>query len=177
MRKWILVFGILCMVCSCKSKQKLAAEFREQESRIEQVEAVGNEQVKRDSVGQKVQEVVSRREDDLETETVVKVTEYDTSKPLVEGTGRPPVVRETETIKKQRRGVREETTGNISENSKVAYMDEKQWVVTGKNEVQQELNGKVEQRKVRKSGVSLWSWLGIAGIIAVLGYVYLQKRR
>lgn len=177
MKKCFLIFLILCFVCGCKSKQKFATEFRGEENRVEQFEAVENMQVKRDSSGQKVQEVISRREDSLETETVVKVTEYDTSKPVVEGTGRPPVMRETETATKQRRGMREETTEHLQESGTVARVQEKQLVVAGKNEVQQELDGKIEQKKVKKNGSALWNWIGLAGVVAVLGYVYVRRWR
>lgn len=177
MKKWFLILWVLWVVCSCKSKQKFTTEFREEENRMEQVEAFENERVKRDSSGQKEQEVISHREDNLETETVVKVTEYDTSKPVVEGTGRPPVVRETETATKQRKGVREGTTKHIRESGTVGQVQEKQLVVAGKSEMQQELDGKMEQKKVRKNGSALWNWIGLAGVVAVLGYIYVRKWR
>lgn len=144
---------------------------------MEQSEVVENVQMKRDSVGQKVQEVVSRREDDLETEIVVKVTEYDTSKPMVEGTGRFPVLRETETATKLRRGVRDEVTEHVSESGEVTHVQEKQSVVSEKNEEQQEFAGKVKQEKVRKGGYALWNWIGLAGLVAVLGYFGVRKWR
>ena len=177
MKKCFFIFLILWIVCSCKSKQKFTADFRSGENRGELSEAVVNVRDRKDSVGQKVREVVSHREDDLETETVVKVTEYDVSKPVVEGTGRPPVVRETETATRQRKGEREKTVEYLLESEKVAQAQEKQSVVTAKSEVQQELDVKVEQEKVRKSGSSLWNWLGFAGVIVILGYFYVRKWR
>lgn len=177
MKKCFFIFLILWIVCCCKSKQKFTADFRSEENRVEQLEAVVNEGERKDSVGQKIREVVSHREDDLETETVVKVTEYDVSKPVVEVTGYPPVVRETETVTKQRRGIREGTIEHLLEGEKVDRVSERQSIVTAKREGQQELNGKVEQEKVRKSGSSLWNWFGFAGVIAVLSYFYVRKWR
>lgn len=176
MIKWVVIFVVLWAVSGCKSKQKLAVDFRGEENRVEQVEAVEHEEVKRDSTGQRVQEVVSYREDEQETETVVKLTEYDTSKPVVENTGRPPVLRETETVTKQRKGVREEVVEHVLENGEVVQVQEKQSVVTGRNEVRQELDGTVEQKQVRKSGSALWNWIGLAGVVAVFGILYLRRR-
>lgn len=177
MKKCFFIFLILWIVCSCKSKQKFTADFRSEENRVEQSEAVVNEGERKDSVGQKIREVVSHREDDLETETVVKVTEYDVSKPVLETTGRPPVVRETETATKQRRGIREEIVEHLLESGKVDRVSERQAIVNAKREGQQELQEKVEQEKVRKSGSSLWNWLGFAGAIVILGYFYVRKWR
>lgn len=177
MRKCFFILLILWFVCGCKSKQKFGAAFREEENRVEQVEAVGSERMIRDSAGRRVQEVVGRKVDGLETETVVRVKEYDTSKPVVAGTGRAPVSRETEIVTKQRKAVQEEVAERISESGEVARVEEKQSVVSGRNEVQQEVTGKVEQEKVRKSGYALWNWMGLAGVMAILGYVYWRKWR
>lgn len=177
MIKWVVIFVVLWAVSGCKSKQKLAVDFRGEENRVEQVEAVEYEEVKRDSTGQKVREAVSYREDEQEIETVVKMTEYDTSKPVVENTGRPPVFRETETVTKQRKGVRGEVVEHVLENGEVVQVQEKQSVVIGRNEERQELDGKVEQKQVRKSGGTLWNWIGLAGVVVVLGVLYLRRRR
>ncbi len=132
---------------------------------------------RKDSVGQKVREMVSHREDYLETETVVKVTEYHVSKPVVEGTGRLPAVRETKTATKQRRRILEETIKYLLKRRKVDQVSERQLLVTAKKEMQQKLEGNVEQKKVRKSASSLWNWLGFARVIAILGYFYVRKWR
>lgn len=176
MRKCFFIFLILWIGYGCKSKQKFTADFRSEENRVEQSETVVNERERKDSVGQKIREVVSHREDDLETETVVKVTEYDVSKPVVEGTGRPPVVRETETATKQKRGEREKTVEHLLENGKVDQVTDRQAVETVKKEIQQKSDGNMEREKVRESS-SLWNWLGFAGMIVVLGYFYIRKRR
>lgn len=121
--------------------------------------------------------MVSHREDDLETETVVKVTEYHVSKPVVEDTGRPLAVRETKTATKQRKRILEETIKYLLKRRKVDQVSERQLLVTAKKEMQQKLEGNVEQKKVRKSGSSLWDWLGFARVIAILGYFYVRKWR
>lgn len=114
----ILIIAFFLLSAGCKSKYELTTENRERSERNEQVNTVEKEQTWQDSTGSRVKETECVREEDRETETEVKVTEYDTSKLVVESTGKPPVSRETIMIKRDKQHGRE----NILEKETETYL-------------------------------------------------------
>lgn len=168
----ILIIAFLLLFSGCKSKYKLTTENRERSDRIEQTNTIKIEQVQQDSTGSRVKETERVREEDREIETEVKVTEYDTSKPVVESTGKPPVLRETVTIKRDKQQGREnileketETTATITRSDRTT-------------EIQQDIQDSKEsdfsshETRKRKSG---GIWFGGFVVIMIFGYWVLKK--
>lgn len=170
----IYIAVLVVLFAGCKSKYKLTTESREQSDRIESTVAIENEQIQKDSTGIRAKESESRWEEDRETDIEVKVTEYDTSKPVVESTGKPPVLRETITTKKEKKKDREAITGREVElNTAITHADRTTEI---KRDVQEakEATAKTHETRKRKSG-GIWFWCG-AGSVLVLSWWMLKRK-
>ena len=97
MRNTLFLIGI-CLLASCSTHRKLTSSSTsstklEQKSETqENATLTDNSATKRDSTGSRTQS----QSDTTRSNTSIKITEYDTSKPTNPATGRPPVLRETE---------------------------------------------------------------------------------
>ena len=169
----ILIIALFLLFSGCKSKYELTTGNRERSGRIEQTNTIESEQVLQDTTGSRVKEIERVRQEDREIETEVKVTEYDTSKPVVESTGKPPVLRETVTIKKEKQKGREnvsekETESTVATTQSDCITDIQQDIHDTK-----ELDFNSHEIRKRKSG-GVWFWYG-AVVILILGYWVLKK--
>lgn len=98
--KLIYILLTLCLCLGCKSKRELSRDLEYARTYQEQKDILEHESTKRDSESLNTIEIIRSKELDLDTETNVKIVEYDTSKPIDPATGKPPVLRESEsTIK------------------------------------------------------------------------------
>lgn len=170
----IYIAVLVVLFAGCKSKYKLTTESREQSDRIESTVAIENEQIQKDSTGIRAKESESRWEEDRETDIEVKVTEYDTSKPVVESTGKPPVLRETITTKKEKKKNREAITGReVEVNTAITHADRTTEI---KRDVQEakEATAKTHETRKRKSG-GIWFWC-VAGAALALGIKFVIRR-
>lgn len=170
----IYIAVLVILFAGCKTKYKLTTESQEQSDRVESTVAVENEQVQKDSTGIRAKESENRREEDRETDIEVKVTEYDTSKPVVESTGKPPVLRETITTKKEKKKDREAITGReVEANSTTTHSDRTTEI---KRDVQdtKEATAKTHEIRKRKSG-GIWFWC-VAGAALSLGIIFILRR-
>lgn len=167
---WIIAFFLL--FSGCKSKYKLTTENREQSDRIEQTNTIESEQVQQDCTGSRVKEIERVREEDREVETEVKVTEYDTSKPVVVETGKPPVLRETITIKRDKQQGRENILEKETKTTTAITRSDRT------TEIQQDIQDSKEsdfsshETRKRKSG---GIWFGGFVVAVILGYWVLKK--
>lgn len=168
----ILIIAFLLLFSGCKSKYELTTENRERSGRIEQTNTIESEQVQQDTTGSRVKEIERVRQEDRETETEVKVTEYDTSKPVVESTGKPPVLRETVTIKKEKQKGRENVSEKEAESTAATTRSDRT------SEIQQDIqdtkeldSNSHESRKRESKGV----WFGGFVVVMALGYWILKR--
>ena len=171
--KVILIIAFLLLFSGCKSKYELTTENRERSGRIERTNTIKSEQVQQDSTGSRVKEVERIRQEDRETETEIKVTEYDTSKPIVAETGKPPVLRETVTIKKDKQQGRENVSEKETESTVATTRSDRTTEIQQDIQDTKELDFNSHEIRKRKSG-GVWFWYG-AVVILILGYWVLKK--
>ena len=168
----ILIIALFLLFTGCKSKHELTTENREQSNRIEQTNTIKSEQAQQDSTGSRVKETDRVREEDRETETEVKVTEYDTSKPVVESTGKPPVLRETVTIKKEKQKGRENVSEKETELTAATTRSDRTSEIQQDVQDTKELDSNSHESRKRESrGV----WFGGFVVAIVMGY-WVMKR-
>lgn len=170
----ILIIAFLLLFSGCKSKYKLTTEIRERSGRIEQTNTIESEQVQQDSTGSRVKEIERVRQEDRETETEVKVTEYDTSKPIVAETGKPPVLRETVTIKKDKQQGRETVSEKETESTAVTTRSDRTTDIQQDIQDTKELDSNSHETRKRKSG-RIWFWCG-ACVVLALGWWMLKRK-
>lgn len=170
----ILIIAFLLLSVGCKSKYELTTENRERSGRIEQTNTIESEQVQQDTTGSHVKEVERIRQEDRETETEVKVTEYDTSKPVVAETGKPPVLRETVTTKKEKQKGRENVSEKETESTAATTRSDRTTEIQQDIQDSKELDSNSREIRKRKSG---GIWFGIGFGIVLLGGIILMIRR
>jgi len=126
MKKYIFGFIILLIV-SCAPKKVI------QQSKTEQITAIENaisDTNKSDSKEIKTKVEVT----DTGTETTVKETDYDTSKPTVAETGKPPVIKETTTTTKKTENKNVKTDSDKAGNQLSTHTDNSSTDATTKAE-------------------------------------------
>ena len=170
----VLIIAFLLLFSGCKSKYELTTENRERSGRIEQTNTIESEQVLQDTTGSRVKETERVRQEDRETETEVKVTEYDTSKPVVESTGKPPVLRETVTIKKEKQKGRENVSEKEAEVNTATTRSDRTTEIQQDIQDTKELDSGSHETRKRKSG-GVWFWVGV-GVVLVLGWWRLKRK-
>ena len=172
--KVILIIAFLLLFSGCKSKYELTTENRERSGWIEQTNTIESEQVLQDTTGSRVKETEHVREEDRETETEVKVTEYDTSKPVVAETGKPPVLRETVTIKKEKQKGRENVSEKETESIAVTTRSNRTTEIQQDIQDTKELDSNSYETRKQKSG-GIWFWYG-ACVVLALGWWMLKRK-
>ncbi len=164
----ILIIALFLLSAGCKSKYELTTENREQSNRIEQTNTIKSEQAQQDSTGSRIKETDRVREESRETETEVKVTEYDTSKPVVESTGKPPVLRETTTIKRDKQQGRENVSEKEAERTSAITRSDRTTEIQQDVQDSKESDSNSHEARKRKSG---GIWFG--GVVVAIGLGYL----
>lgn len=170
----VLIMALFLLFSGCKSKYELTTENRERSGRIEQTNTIESEQVQQDTTGSRVKEVERVRQEDQETETEVKVTEYDTSKPIVESTGKPPVLRETVTKKREKQKGRENVSEKETELTAATTRSDRTTEIQQVIQDTKELDSNSHESRKRKSG-GVWFGIGF-GIILLGGFILLIRR-
>lgn len=170
----VLIIAFLLLSVGCKSKYELTTENRERSGRIERINTIKSEQVQQDSTGSRVKEIERVREEDRETETEVKVTEYDTSKPVVAETGKPPVLREIVTIKKEKQKGRGNVSKKETESNAVTTRSDRTTDIQQDIQDTKELDSNSHETRKRKSG-GIWFWCG-ACVVLALGWWMLKRK-
>lgn len=170
----ILIIALFLLSAGCKSKHELTTENREQSNRIEQTNTIKSEQAQQDSTGSRVKETDRVREEARETETEVKVTEYDTSKPVVESTGKPPVLRETTTIKRDKQHGRENVSEKETETTSAITRSDRTIEIQQDIQDSKESDSSSHETRKRKSG---GIWFGGVVVAIGLGYLVLKGFR
>lgn len=171
--KLIYVLVFFTLLSGCRVKRNLSVQTEQKFEQTEQRDIHESETNVRDSSGQKVTEIVSNKESDSETETTVKTTEYDTSKPIDPGTGKPPVLKETESVTKIKKKDKEEVSErqtddrNISDKSKKSKNDNSVIQSAGED------SANLEDSKKKVAG---WPWW-IVAVVVVGGYFCLKRWR
>ena len=167
-----MIIALFLLFSGCKSKYELTTENRERSGRIEQTNTIKSEQVQQDTTGSRVKEIERVRQEDRETETEVKVTEYDTSKPIVAETGKPPVLRETVTIKKDKQQGRENVSEKETESTVATTRSDRTTEIQQDIQDKKELDSNSHEIRKRKSG---GIWFGGFVVAIVMGY-WVMKR-
>lgn len=168
----VLIIALFLLFSGCKSKYELTTENRERSGRIEQTNTIESEQVLQDSTGSRVKEVERIRQEDRETETEVKVTEYDTSKPVVKSTGKPPVLRETVTIKKEKQKGRENVSEKEAESTAATTRSDRTSEIQQDIQDTKELDSNSHETRNRKSG---GIWFGGFVVAIIMGYWVIKR--
>lgn len=169
---YILIFFTL--LSGCKVKRNLSVHTEQKFEQTEQRDIHESETNIRDSSGQKITEIVSNKESDSETETTVKMTEYDTSKPVNPETGKPPVIRETESTTKTKEKGKEGISEKKNEDSHVTDQSGKSKIDNSVIQSTGEDSTNLEDSKKKVAG---WPWWIILIAAAVIVGVYMCVRR
>lgn len=174
--KLIYILLVLCLCFCCKSKRELSYHSEYRQEYQEQKNIHEQETHSRDSSGQKITEIVNRKESDNETETVTKTTEYDTSKPTDPETGKPPVIRETESITRTNKKDRENTSGKIAKNSNVSDQSDKVTTDLSGSTQSSDNTEDFDQAKTTDFFKMPWLWIVLGGgLVLLVGYFVKNK--
>lgn len=174
--KLFYILLILCLLGGCKSKRHLSYNSEVKQEFEEQNDIREHDFAKRDSSGQKLTEVVNNKESDSETETTIKTTDYDTSKPINPITGKPPILRETESTTRTNKKHRENTFGKIAENNNVLNQSGKDKIDLSNKTRYSEKTEYLEQEKITDLLKIPWLWI-IIGVISVISLWYCIKKK
>ena len=160
----------------CSSKKKLMIQTDQKTEYFEQKDVQEHKTESRDSAGQRVTEIVQVREAESETETTTKTIEYDTSKPINQDTGRPPVLRETESTTRAKKKAKEDTTGKQDEKSVVSDKDDELKIDNTRTHKTEDNSGKLDQDNERTFFQIPWLWIIIGAlVVACVGYCWKKK--
>lgn len=170
----ILLIVLVLSIAGCKSKYELTSDNRELSDQSEQVNMIEGEQVQKDSAGTSIKAIESHRREDRETETETRVTEYDTSKPVVAETGKPPVLRETITIQKDKKKEQVYTSKKEAEANTVSIHTDRTTEIRQDIHDTKEVVSNIHETRKWKSG-GMWFWCGVGGVLA-LGYWWIKNR-
>lgn len=170
--KIVLLFICLSLF-SCKSKRSLLIESDSQSTQTVQTDIRETETTRRDSIGHIETGTDHRQQTDETTEVTIKTTEYDTSKPVTPSTGRPPVLRETESVTKTvKRDQAYQSARQTEDSHVIADIDKLRTDNTG---TQSSVNTATTVKETKKVKTIGWAWwlLFVAGGIAL--WVCLKK--
>ncbi len=171
--KLIYILLTLCLCLGCKSKRELSRDLEYARTYQEQKDILEHESTKRDSESLNTIEIIRSKELDLDTETNVKIVEYDTSKPIDPATGKPPVLRESESTIKAKKNEKNAMAGKQVDNNNISNQSDKSRV--DKSAVLDKAKG-TDRMKEKKSFCMSFYWL-IAGVLCALGIGYCIKRK
>lgn len=167
---------LVIFLAGCSSKKKLSIQAEQKAEQFEQKDVHEHKTESRDSAGQKIIEVVQARELESETETTTKIIEYDSSQPVDPATGRPPVLRETESTTKTKKKVNEDTTGKQAENSVMSDQKEGSKVDNSQSREIENNSGKLVQDNKRTFFQAPWLWMLLGGLLVLcIGYCWKKK--
>lgn len=161
MTKYLLLL-IIPLLLGCRVKRSLSVQTDKKAEYYEQKDVHEHKAESRDSVGQKITEVVSKKESDTETEKIIKTTEYDTSKPVDPATGRPPVLRETESTTRTKKKDKEDIIGQQEES--ISVTDQKDRTKIDQSSATTKQIKATAEKKEKKSGSRSWLFFILGGI-------------
>lgn len=174
--KNIVFILIISFLASCSGTRKLTSSSStstklEQKSEThENATLTDKSATKRDSTSSRTQSHVDTTQSDVS----IKITDYDTSKPVDAATGKPPVLRETEINSRHSSGHRSET----NQQSKVTDQHKKNIKATSSKSAKSDLKSKSKEAtkdvEVAKTGVTWWVWVLI--VLALGSIIYLAFR-
>nr|DAT38760.1 MAG TPA: Protein of unknown function (DUF4051) [Caudoviricetes sp.] len=170
--KLIYILLTLCLCLGCKSKRELSHNLEYARTYQGQKDILEHETTKRDSESLNTIEIIRSKESDSDTETSVKIVEYDTSKPIDPDTGKPPVLRESESTIKAKKNKKDVMTGKQVDDNNISNQTSKS--KTDKSALLDKAKG-ADRMKEKKSFTSFY-WL-VAGVLCVLGVGYCIKRK
>lgn len=172
MTKYLLLLIIIPLLSGCRVKRSLSVNTNTQTENVEQKNVQEHEVYNRDSSGESVTEMVQIREAEAETETTTKTIEYDSSKPIIPETGKPPVLRETESTTRARKKLNEGTTGKQEESISVTDQKDRTEIDQSSATTKQQIKATAE-KKEKKSGSRSWLLFITVGI----GLFYIINKR
>lgn len=167
---------LLIVLVGCSSKKKLSIRTEQNTERFEQKDVQEHKTESRDSLRQKVSEVIQIQGWELEIETTTKTIIYDTSKPVDRLTGKPPIFQETEMTVKNKLANEVNMTHNSIENTNVSEQV---------NQVKRDStisylvknDSSVVKEKTKKSFLVMpWLWI-ISGVFLSIIVSYCIRRR
>lgn len=167
---------LLTVLVGCSSKKKLSIRTEQNTERFEQKDVQEHKTVSWDSAGQRVTEIGKIREAESEYEITTKTIEYDSSKPVNPTTGRPPVLRETESTIKTKKKNKEDITGKQMERGNVSDLTDKKRSDNSQSYGITEKSEKFDQDNERHSFTLPWFWLIVGGLVVIgVGYCWKKK--
>lgn len=166
----------LVLLVGCSSKKKLMIQTNQKKEYVEQKDVQEHKTKKQDSVGLKFTEIVQSHVVESETETTTKIIEYDSSQPVDPATGRPPVLRETESTTRTQKKAKEDTAGKQAENSVVSNKEGESKIDNSQSHKTEDDSEKLDQDKEHDFFQIPWLWLTIGGIgVLIVGYCIKKK--
>lgn len=175
MKKLIILFIISLLVC-CSGTRKLtstssaSAQLEAKAETHENATLNDKSATQRDSTGSRTQS----NADTTQSDVSIKITDYDTNRPVDPTTGKPPVLRETEINSRQSSRHRSET----NQQSNVSDKNKKDVKSASNKSAKSDLKSKSKETtklvEVTKTGVRWWVWVLI--VLALGSIIYLAFR-
>lgn len=167
---------LLIVLVGCSSKKKLSIRTGQNTERFEQKDVQEHKTESWDSAGQRITEIVQIREAESESEITVKTIEYDSSKPADPTTGRPPVLRETESTIKTKKKDKDDTIGKQMESGTVSYLTDNKISDNSQSYGTTDKSEKLDQDNERHSFTLPWFGLIVGGLVIIgVGYCWKKK--
>lgn len=160
----------------CSSKKKLMIQTDQKTEYFDQKDVQEHKTESRDSAGQRIIKIGQIREAESESEITIKTIEYDSSKPADPTSGRPPVLRETESTIKTKKKNKEDIIGKQMERGNVSDLTDKKRSDNSQSYGITEKSEKFDQDNERHSFTLPWFWLIVGGLVVIgVGYCWKKK--
>lgn len=173
-----LIYLLVCLVClsGCKVKQRLSVDAGSHTEQITRQNIRETEHIQRDSTGRLEVEITKNLEVETEWETTVKTTEYDISKPVIAETGKPPVLREVESVTRMKKKEKGGLSGRQTESGGVSDRADRSKVDSSTVRLSGDVSVNVEQKKVNRMFHIPWLWVIAGAGVVLAGGLYLRGK-
>lgn len=174
--RFIYVWVILLLGVSCTSKKRLIVQTDQKVELLEQKNVYESEIINRDSCLLKRQKIITDEGREIGVESTSETIIYDTSKPIDNVTGRPPVFQETRITIKRKLVNKINTAHNSTEKVNIS----KQTIQEKKDSSVSYLiedNSLLVKKKEKKNFLKIpWLWI-ISGAFLVIVICYCIRGR
>jgi len=154
-----LIYLLIIIFFACAPK-KVITNSKIEQNATEQKDIANTKSIQKEE-GRRIDEQL-----DTDTETVTKETEYDTSKPTDQATGKPPIKSEKETTTKKGENKKTNTAINTKVKEHTSHIDK------GKLAIENNEKSKVSE-ETKSSDVKYYFYILLIGIS---GYVFFRYR-
>lgn len=173
-----ILFILLVFICSCSGTKKLEKSNVSSTVKTDTEVSKKLDEKQTGSVSDQSLKTSDKKTDSSEKKNKTietKTTDYDPTKPIVPGTNKPPVIRETTKIVKESNEKDIQIQEGLTEklNLQVGYTRELQSKVDSLQKVNSTLTSKSESKETPVS--NWWKWLISGIVIGLIGMFFLRK--